>query len=760
LNVSFTMINAKCVFIYAALLQNVTMFPLVRSFSIIRTSLHNSRRKFQFSPSYSQQSQFHFGAFQSQEDRKDRKHSTITRSTTLYNNYQKTNISTSSIKQKQQRADQEILSLSKKLDVTVPVLLERLKKTQKSQSRVSGSQQKMIDDMLKYTTLIKKSDNKPSIDQNAKQSKQKGDRKNMKNKQSEVSPTSSTKKKMKSTRIRPVRPTSKNNLSSKNSPQTNEEVLQNQQQISDSIVDKSMLSQKTFAQNPYLSQASKRAISHKMGLTHMTEVQAKTFEAVYVEKKDVLARARTGTGKTLAFLLPSIEALLQEERNSKKEADRDSSIGMLVISPTRELATQIGEQAKILCENRMKVQVMYGGVKLGKDINALSRGIPKVLIATPGRLLDHLQSTRINGRSFSDILGGIKFIVLDETDRLLDMGFRRDIEKIISFLPSRNRTQRQTLLFSATIPDDLKPIMKQTMRESDSIIVDCINDKDSKTVTNEHIIQSHVIVPSIDQYVTSLIQIVLQAKAEGGTKIIVFFPTARLVSYFAELFSQVLGIAVMEIHSKKSQAYRNRASEQFRSSNKAVLFTSDVSARGVDYPDVSHVIQFGIPDSKETYLHRLGRTGRAGKKGKGWLVLQSFEARFLNELKRGANIDLPENSSLLLPEPTENQVIQDSLNRLNSHLTNMKDKTTNTENLEITVSQAYQAFLGYYKGQMKRISLKEASELVVVANEISKQMGMNEPPFLEKRTVGKMGLKGVEGIRIGNVTRRTNRSKK
>lgn len=335
----------------------------------------------------------------------------------------------------------------------------------------------------------------------------------------------------------------------------------------------------TFADRPDLHPNSKRAVA-AMGLTTMTEIQDRTFSAAS-SGKDVLGRARTGTGKTVAFLLPAIERLLQMEHTQH-------NIGILVISPTRELATQIGDQAEKLSEfhRGMSVQVMFGGTNMKRDITRLSQRLPTILVATPGRLLDHLQSTRLNGKqSFGrDVMSKTPLVILDETDRLLDMGFRREISKILGYMP--RSTHRQTLLFSATIPPDLKAIMAQNMKP-DYIEVDCINDGDAASHTNAQVQQSHVILPAnSDRFVSSVIEVVRLAleydSAETPAKIVVFFPTARLVNFFAEVFDEgnIASIPVLELHSKKSQSYRNRVSEDFRKAKRGILFTSDVSARG------------------------------------------------------------------------------------------------------------------------------------------------------------------------------------
>lgn len=343
-----------------------------------------------------------------------------------------------------------------------------------------------------------------------------------------------------------------------------------------------------FATHPGLSPKFKGALA-KMQFTHMTEIQAKTFEAA-VTGRDVLGRAKTGSGKTVAFLLPALERIMAS-RTAK------NSIAMLVLSPTRELAQQIGEQARLLAQQHsakeVSYQVMVGGTSKPKDVSKLERQVPTILVATPGRLQDHLDSTTVGGRSMKELLAAMQVLVLDETDRLLDMGFRREIDKIISFLP----TKRQTLLFSATIPDDVKDVIRKTMGK-DYITVDCIHDNDphassGSAHTNAQVSQSHVIVEQ-SRVVASTVQILLHYMSEPNSKVIAFFPTANLVAFYAAILNDKLGHQVLEIHSRKSQSYREKASEAFRKSPSATLLSSDVSARGVDYPDVSHVVQVSL----------------------------------------------------------------------------------------------------------------------------------------------------------------------
>ena len=518
---------------------------------------------------------------------------------------------------------------------------------------------------------------------------------------------------------------------------------------------------------------SRKAVA-EMGLTHMTEIQSKTFAAASAGH-DVLGRARTGTGKTVAFLLPAIERLIRDGTISDP-----NTVGILVVSPTRELASQIGEQAKQLLKYHQgtSVQVMFGGTNVKTDVNRLSsrKGLPTVLVVTPGRLLDHLQTTKLkinNGKNVvsfgKHVMPETNLLVLDETDRLLDMGFRREINRILEYLPSSHT--RQTLLFSATIPPDLKTIMKQNMKP-DYVEVDCVQDGDAATHTNDRVTQSHIVLPSKETDIVSSIVETIRYAVETHVnqeddssrftippKIVVFFPTARLVQFYAEIFQEItkgvllttntgdgkpIQIPSWELHSKKTQGYRNRVSDEFRKATVGVLFTSDVSARGVDYPNVSHVIQFGMPENREQYIHRLGRTGRGGSKGTGWLVLQDWESAFLGELK---GVDIPRNDDLV-SRVLGGEISEDS----DSVVREVRRRVRGGDGvLSKSGSAAYAAFLGYYKGQMKRMRMKQAELLVGIANDFALSSGFKEPPRLQKSTVSKMGLKNIPGLNIGSV---------
>lgn len=540
------------------------------------------------------------------------------------------------------------------------------------------------------------------------------------------SDTSAPKKKR---AVRPMRPTAN----------PNEETMDDDSVSSATGADPSLLSNLKF-KDLDLHHNTKKALIETLKLETMTEIQSKTFTRA-AGGTDVLGRARTGTGKTLAFLLPALESLL-----SNPNFKAGQNVGVLIVSPTRELASQIGDQAEklITYHKNLSCQVVYGGTKIGKDVNAFNKRMPSFLIATPGRLLDHLENTKLNnGSKFGyDVMRDTPILVLDEADRLLEMGFRQEIKKIMAYLPKKEK--RQTLLFSATVPKELKSIMAENMK-TDYIDIDCIHDggnnPDGGTHTNSLVKQSYTVLPSIKNQVTAVVQLVQeQMNSDPKHKVVVFFPTARMVGYFAEFFNLGLGIEVIEIHSKKSQGYRNKASDKFRKCKSGVLFTSDVSARGVDYPDVTAVLQFGLPESREQYIHRLGRTGRAGKEGQGILVLAPFEANFVKEL---TNIDISENkeATKLISSPIDSKIEQD-IEKVLARIRSGDGKLT------LSAEQSYQAFLGYYRGHMRRTTIRSKDSLVDTANTLAKVLGLKEQPGLTQKTVGKMGLKGIKNIRI------------
>jgi len=427
---------------------------------------------------------------------------------------------------------------------------------------------------------------------------------------------------------------------------------------------------------------------------------------------DVIAKAKTGTGKTIAFLLPIIERIAAATAPP-------NSVLALVISPTRELASQIRAECELLIsfhKPRLTSFVVVGGTNIKSDLSALRSHPPTVLVATPGRLNDLLHN-----HGMQPLFHNLYNLVFDEADQLLEMGFRPEVTKMLeALLPSK--AHRQTLLFSATLPHNVLEVAKIAAHPTVQL-VDTVGEEEQ---TNTQVEQC-AIVTRPDSIPAELLALVRQLTATAGFKLVVFFVTARLTQLFAELFEK-LGVAVLEMHSRKSQPHRTRVADQFRDGCDLIMFSSDVSARGMDYPDVTSVIQVGLPSDKAQYIHRLGRTARAGKHGGGFLLLANFEAFFLKDLR-----DLP----IEQRPPLDDLVVDASRPAISAAMRTLPP---------ITTSCAYQAYLGFYNSHLKKLGWSR-DECVMRANDFSNSvLGLSSPPPLEAKTIGKMGLKGVPGL--------------
>nr|XP_010924855.1 DEAD-box ATP-dependent RNA helicase 31 isoform X2 [Elaeis guineensis] len=447
------------------------------------------------------------------------------------------------------------------------------------------------------------------------------------------------------------------------------------------------------------------------GYERMTLVQEATLPLI-LKGKDVLAKAKTGTGKTLAFLLPAIEVI--SKLPSGDHDQKRPSINVLVVCPTRELASQAAAEAKKLLKFHpsIGVQVAIGGTRITLEQKCMQANPCQILVATPGRLKDHIQNTQ----GFATRLMGVKVLVLDEADQLLDMGFRKDIEKIVAAVPK----QRQTLLFSATVPAEVRQICHIAMKR-DYELINTVEEGTEET--HSQVRQTYLVAP-LDKHFQILYSILTKHISEDADyKVIVFCTTAMVTKLVADLLSK-LHLNVREIHSRKQQNYRTRVSEEFRQSKGLILVSSDVSARGVDYPDVTLVIQVGLPSDREQYIHRLGRTGRTGKEGMGILMLAPWEKFFLASIN-----DLPVTEA---PPPPTDPNTRMKVERALSYV-----ETKNK-------SSAYQAWLGYYNSN-KNIG-RDKTRLVELANEFSQSMGLNKPPAIPKLIVRKMGLTNVPGL--------------
>ena len=324
------------------------------------------------------------------------------------------------------------------------------------------------------------------------------------------------------------------------------------------------------------------------------------------------------------------------------------------------------------------------------------------------------------------------------------MGFREDIRSLLRYLPPKE--SRQTLLFSATLPDSVQKMIDECVRSDNSTYVDCIQQDDPNTHVVNTVAQSHAVIP-IDNMIAGVTQSILHLMSTNPNhKILVFFSTANQVAYYAGLFNAGLRHRVLEIHSRKSQEARSRTSDNFRRATPgsgAVMFTTDVSARGVDYPDVTHVVQVGTASDRETYIHRLGRTGRAGKSGEGLLLLLPEEKAWLSVDLRG--IDIP-------PDAALQNVIDNGTTDLQAAMPEVFQR--GGLELEEKAVKAYRSLLGWYKQAFGTLRVPESDNLVVhTVNSFAKQAGLKTLPPTSPKLAQQLGLGRHPALNIQNERR-------
>ena len=345
------------------------------------------------------------------------------------------------------------------------------------------------------------------------------------------------------------------------------------------------------------------------GYTHPTPVQAAAIPHV-LAGRDVLAAAQTGTGKTAAFVLPILDRLRKHANTSFSPARHP--VRCLILVPTRELAMQVDESVTTYGRTvPLRPAVVFGGIPIEPQTKELRAGV-EILVATPGRLLDHVGQKTVN-------LGQVEILVLDEADRMLDMGFLPDIQKIIALLPPR----RQNLMFSATFSDDIRRLSGTILRDPEVVEV-------ARRNTTVDAIRQLVYPVDRDRKEALLAHLI---KEEGWSQVLVFTRTkigaSRLATYLDRR-----GLEAVAIHSDRTQPERTRALEGFKAGTIRVLVATDVAARGLDIEDLPHVVNFELPWQAQDYIHRIGRTGRAGATGDAVSLVSIDEADLLRGVQR------------------------------------------------------------------------------------------------------------------------------
>ena len=405
-----------------------------------------------------------------------------------------------------------------------------------------------------------------------------------------------------------------------------------------------------------LSDALLKAISKK-GYTTPSPIQQKAIPPV-LEGKDVLASAQTGTGKTAGFTLPILQLLSQGQQL------RQRPIRALILTPTRELAAQIlaniNEYSTFL---DLKSTVIFGGVNQNPQVTQLRQGVD-ILVATPGRLIDLQNQGLIS-------LAKVEILVLDEADRMLDMGFLRDIERILKVLPSK----RQNLLFSATFSRDIKQLAMGILDHPVQV------EATPENTTVDAIIQK--VYPVAKEKKTDLI---IKLITEGNWKqILVFTRTKQGANKLTESMISS-GIKAAAIHGNKGQGARTKALAGFKDGSLTALVATDIAARGLDIPLLPHVVNFELPNIPEDYVHRIGRTGRAGASGEAISLFSPDETVFLRDIEKLIGLKLPKEQIIgFEPDPNASkEPIKQGQGRVQRNSTPKTPKSTNTAKTENT----------------------------------------------------------------------------
>ncbi|KAJ5669988.1 P-loop containing nucleoside triphosphate hydrolase protein [Penicillium maclennaniae] len=423
-----------------------------------------------------------------------------------------------------------------------------------------------------------------------------------------------------------------------------------------------------------------------MGFTAMTPVQQRVLTELPNWRSDCLVQAKTGTGKTLAFLLPALHCLLQGQ------APPRGKVAILIITPTRELAQQIAKSCDQLTSQLttpLECHIAVGGTARASAHNRFMKGAPSILVATPDTL------------------------VLDEADTMLESGFIADVKRILQLIPAKS-TGWQGMCFSATVPPKVKDVVNIVLKSGYSSISTI--DKNEAPHPREAL---------------------LNLESKTCRKIIVFGVTANMVALMANVFAEGLTpLKVFEIHSRLNQSRRTKTTELFKEASAGIMFASDVIGRGMDFPNVDLVIQVGLPSNGEQYVHRVGRTARAGNDGRAIILLTEAESFFMKVNRHLPIKPHPQTDAINAAAPLTADAVTQAMYSID----------------EETKQRAYSSFIGFFAGSglLKPLRLDKAG-LVQMANTMAIEgMACPEPPPMDKKVIGKMGLKGVPGFNYGS----------
>lgn len=407
-----------------------------------------------------------------------------------------------------------------------------------------------------------------------------------------------------------------------------------------------------------LSSELLRAIDD-LGFESPSEVQEASIPII-LEGCDVLAQAQTGTGKTASFGIPIIEGM---EENAK-------DLQALVLVPTRELARQVSEELKKLAKYKKFINIVpiYGGADMGKQLRDLKRGA-SIVVGTPGRVMDHMKRKTIR-------LDGLKFLTFDEADEMFDMGFRYDMKTIIE----RTNPNRQTLFFSATFDNDIREFSRLYQRDPAKVIIE------KKELTAEKIEQFYLEL-NRNMKTEILNRLILIHKPK---KSIIFCNTKRMVEALEVEIAQ-RGYKVDSLHGDMRQSSRDNVMKKFRKGTIDVLIATDVAARGLDVSDIDLVFNYDLPQQAEYYVHRIGRTARAGKKGASFTFVTSRDSPKFKEIEKYANIKM-EKMKLPIKADVERESLDNLFDKVNKNILKAEDQANYTEVLNKLLAEGHSLY--------------------------------------------------------------------
>ena len=364
-----------------------------------------------------------------------------------------------------------------------------------------------------------------------------------------------------------------------------------------------------------------RAVADQ-GYTQPTPIQSQAIPVV-LEGRDILAGAQTGTGKTAGFTLPLLHRLQTNSPRKQVSAGGLRPVRALVLTPTRELAAQVAESVSCYGKHLpLTSAVIFGGVKINPQIQRLRRGVD-ILVSTPGRLLDHVSQRTVD-------LSQVEILVLDEADRMLDMGFIRDIRKILALLPAKGQGGRQTLLFSATFSNEIKKL-SDGLLDAPALIEVARRNTATETVTQ-------LAYPVDKNRKRELLSHLIGS--QDWQQVLVFTRTKHGANRLVTQLEQD-GLSAAAIHGNKSQGARTRALADFKQSKIRVLVATDIAARGLDIDQLPHVVNYELPNVPEDYVHRIGRTGRAGNEGEAISLVCVDELKLMSDIERLLKREIP-----------------------------------------------------------------------------------------------------------------------